>query len=118
MKLEPNPDGSTASGHVKFYGARDLRFDCRISAKLIFKGIEIPVTIVNISASGVALHKTAIVELPIGQSVSITSFELGTLYGTLKWASGGRFGVELIPKSASSPKYEAFIKPLIENHEH
>lgn len=66
--------------------------------------------VVNLSATGMALDLTGPFHAASGSAVRIESEELGILEGIIKWAHGGRLGIEFKPNSNAAAQVSSYFR--------
>ena len=108
---------SLAGHHMPQSGAVDMnrrgqRRDCRIAARAIVDGGEIPCRMVNLSPDGIALEVDSFIFLKIGSRLRVTCRELGGLVCFVRWGAHPRYGVEFDAEGKTSAAVSDFYDSL------
>lgn len=89
---------------------REPRHDATFRASMKGEGYMLSVQITNMSRSGMALRLIDKAPAMIGEQVTVTSPDVGILYGVARWQRGNQMGIEFTAATKTKGRIAAYFK--------
>lgn len=89
---------------------REPRHEATFRASMKTEGYMLSVQIANMSLSGMALRLIDKTPPLVGEQVTVTSPDVGVLYGVARWQRGNQLGVEFDLATKSKGRIAAYFK--------
>ena len=86
------------------------RSRCRLDSSIRYMKHTATCRIINISRTGVAVEIYTAFHAAPGSTVAIENDQMGLLEGIVRWARGGRFGIQFRYNSNSIAKVDAYFR--------
>lgn len=98
------------TGNLNIVVRGSPRRPCRVFGRVKYLNKETVVRVVNLSSTGIAVELSGPFHGAAGSKVVIECDDLGKLEGVVRWARGGRIGVEFARNSNASAQVNSYFR--------